>query len=113
MFHIRSDVVMWLIVWAFIGSSLGFFTIRNTPIWTKTERLKEYIKSVCVGIFFALPTCTYLCERHVFTTDLSIMIAGGVSFAITDVIIKAWPKLIEGIGNIIPSILNRVFGKSD
>ena len=111
MLNMESGVVTWLIGWSCVGSTLGFFTIRNKPQWTKQERFKEYIKSVSVGIFFAFPTCTILTEKEVFGTALNVMLAGSVAFAVTDVIINLWPRLMDGISVLAVKVIERFIGK--
>ena len=116
MFQIELNVVIWLIVWSLIGSTLGFFTIRYKPIWENKRKTLEYLKSVCVGLFFALPIFVALQEHGKLSRDLSLMLAGSSSFAITDLIIKIWPKITDGLGNAINKLLDRLInniGKSD
>lgn len=111
MLDMELGVVSWLISWSFVGSTLGFFTIRNKPQWTRCERFKEYIKSVCVGIFFAFPTCTILIEEKIFGTTMSVMIAGSVAFAVTDAIIHLWPRLMDGISVLAVKMAEKFIGK--
>lgn len=111
MLDIPLSVVLWLMGWSIIGSTLGFFTIRNKPHWTEIERLMELIKSIVVGIFFAFPVYTILCEKEVFSSSANIMVAGSVAFIVTDGIINIWPKLIEGVGFLIRSIVEKFVGK--
>lgn len=99
--QIDFNIISWLVVWSIIGSTLGFFTIRFKPVWTKSQKILEYLLSVGVGLFFALPLFVVLQETCKFSPDMCIMLAGSSSFAITDLIIKVWPKIIEGIGYAI------------
>lgn len=113
MMQVNPNVIIWLIVWSIIGSTLGFFTIRFKPIWTTKKKVLEYLLSVNVGIFFALPIYIILLERYKFSEDLCIMLAGSSSFAITDVIIKIWPKLINGLGYAINKYIDKILGNSN
>ena len=113
MLLIDANVVIWLAVWAFIGSTLGFFTIRLNPIWTIKQKFSEYLKSVCIGIFFSLPLYFVLQEINELSHNLSITLAGSSSFAITDLIIKLWPKAIEGIGKAINKFINNIGNKNN
>lgn len=112
MFQIELNVVIWLIVWSLIGSTLGFFTIRYKPIWKNKRKILEYLKSICVGLFFALPIFVAIQEHGKLSRDLSLMLAGSSSFAITDLIIKIWPKITDGLGNSIIKFIDRVLGNS-
>lgn len=111
MMHMQLDIVAWIIGWSFVGATLGFFTIRDKPHWTRLERFKEYMKSILVGIFFAFPIYAILSEKEVFTTYVNIMIAGSVAFAATDGIINIWPKFIESIGFLLRSISDKLVGR--
>lgn len=108
MLQVDCNVVLWLIVWAFIGSTLGFFTVRYKMVWSRKRKQLEYLRSVCVGIFFALPIYFILSEHKGLSQNLSITLAGSSAFAITDFIIKLWPKLMDGICEAIPKFLNRL-----
>ena len=112
MFQIELNVVIWLVVWSWIGSTLGYFTIRHKPIWNRRRKIIEYGKSVGVGLFFALPIFVSLQEHGDLSQDLSLTLAGSSSFAITDVIIKVWPKLTDGLENSITKFIDRVLGNS-
>ena len=110
MLQIELSVVLWLVVWAYIGSTLGFFTIRFNPTLTSKQRMYEYLKSVGVGVFFSLPLYFILQECNGLSHNLSITLAGSSSFAITDFIIKLWPRAIDGVGNAISKLLDRLIG---
>jgi hypothetical protein len=97
MLNLEQGVLLWLLVWSFIGSSLGFFTVRNSPLWSYKQKILEYFKSVFVGIFFAFPLFGILEEKNVFNTDLNIMLSGCFAFGITDLIIKSWSRIIDVI----------------
>lgn len=111
MVDIELGTVSWLVSWAFIGSTLGFFTIRNKPDWTIKERVKEYIKSVGVGVFFAFPVFVVLCEKDIFSVSTSIVLSGSVAFAVTDFIIVLWPRLLDSIGTICNKLIERFVGR--
>lgn len=115
MWHYGTDTLVWLIVWSFIGSTLGFFSIRNNTTWTRVQRLMEYIKSVSIGIFFALPTFSILREYQIFSVEnvagLNIMAAGSTSFMVTDLIIKLWPKLIYGVSKSFSKLMDHLISK--
>ena len=36
--------------------------------------------------------------NKIFNQDIDIMIAGALAFAVTDIIIKVWPKFLEAVG---------------
>lgn len=115
MLDLQRDVVLWLIGWSFVGSILGFFTIRHNSEWTAIEMSKELFKSITVGIFFALPTYMLLEESKSFSVSTNIVLAGSVAFVITDGIIHLWPKFIHGIGElflkIVEKVIDRTIGK--
>ena len=110
------NTLIWLIAWAFIGSTLGYFTIRYKLTWTKEKKLIEYFKSVCVGIFFSLPVYFVLYEIKELSQNLSLTLAGSSSFAVTDLIIKIWPKVISSIEDVLYNLAKKLVkgnGNSD
>ena len=110
MMNLEAELVVWLVSWSFVGSTLGFFTLRNKPQWTILQKLSEYLKSIGVGMFFAFPTFMFLYEEKIFSPPLNMMIAGSLAFAITDVIINLWPKLIDGIGALVIKLAEKWLG---
>lgn len=110
--QVDLNVILWLVIWSIIGSTLGFFTIRFKPVWTKSQKRLEYILSVSVGVFFALPLFVVLQETCKFSPDMCIMLAGSSSFAVTDLIIKIWPKVIDGLGYAINKYIDKVLNSS-
>lgn len=114
--NIEIGIAVWLITWAVIGSSLGYFTIRYNSIWPLYKKIGEYCLSVGVGTFFAFPTYVCLSEFSESTSqDLNIMIAGSVAFTITDLIIESWHRILYSVGNaadkLLDIIINKIAGK--
>lgn len=104
--------VLWVLVWAIIGSILGFFSIRNKPEWLLKDRLIQLALSVSMGMFFALPMYIFLIEEHKLSNRLSILLAGSIAFCISDIIISLWQKLKEllllALEKLITVIIDRL-----
>lgn len=89
--------ILFLGVWAFIGSVLGFFAFANTHEKTPIDRFKRCCLSIGIGMFLAFPITAYLLDTHEFSKTLSIMIGGLGAFGLPDFIIKYWPVLTAGL----------------
>ena len=92
-------------VWAFIGSVLGFFAFSNTPNKSPSYRLGRCCLSVGIGLFIAFPLCEYLQELGKFSKHLNIMLGGIGAFGLPDIILTYWPRIAE-------NIITKVFDKS-
>lgn len=110
MIDVPQDVLIWLVGWSFVGSSLGYLTLRHKPQWTGKVFFIEYFKSVGVGIFSAFPTFFILHSRYICSMPISLMLAGSLAFIATDAIIHVWPKLMESIGVIIVALMEKLLG---
>jgi len=111
MLDIPTEVTYWLLTWAFFGSSLGYFTIRDSPGWTPKRRVREYLLSVGIGMFFAFPVYIGLKDFTEIPKDFKVMAAGMVAFGITDVIINFWTPMWINIGSICNKIVDKLIGK--
>lgn len=80
-------------VWAFIGSVLGFFAFSNTPNKSLSYRFGRCLLSISIGLFIAFPLCEYLQELGKFSKNLNIMLGGLGAFGLPDFILKYWPKI--------------------
>ena len=92
-------------IWAFIGSVLGFFAFSNTPNKSPLYRFSRCCLSVCIGLFIAFPLYEYLQELGKFSKHLNIMLGGLGAFGLPDFILKYWPKVINAA---ITKVLDRV-----
>lgn len=88
------EEALYLGIWAFIGSFLGFFAFSNNPAMIPIKRFKRCLLSIGVGVFIAFPVFTYLTEYTEFSTKFSIMISGLSAFGLPDFILKHYPKLL-------------------
>ena len=89
--------MIYLGVWAFIGSVLGFFAFSYTPDRTPFINFMRGILSVGVGMFIAFPLWAYLEETHGMSRTLSMMLSGLGAFGLPDFIMKWWPRLAQAI----------------
>ena len=87
--------VIFIGVWAFVGSVLGFFAFSNTPNRSPSYRFGRCLLSIGIGLFIAFPLCGYLQELGKFSKDLNIMLGGLGAFGLPDFILKYWPKIIN------------------
>lgn len=99
MFNLPETVeeVLFLGGWALVGSSLGYFAFADTSKKSPQERLGRYILSVGIGVFLAFPVYIYLTENKVFSTRLSMTIAGLGSFGLPDFVLKYYPIISRTI----------------
>ena len=97
---ILSNVeVLYLGVWALIGSILGFFAFSYTPERTPLANFMRGILSVGVGMFIAFPLWAYLEETRGMSRTLSMMLSGLGAFGLPDFIMKWWPRFVQTIGD--------------
>ena len=52
-FHLNDTV--FLGAWAIVGSTLGYLAFRSSPENSPSERLKQCLLSVGLGLFLAFP----------------------------------------------------------
>ena len=102
-FHLNDTV--FLGAWAVVGSTLSFLAFRNSHDKPPSERLKQCILSVCLGLFLAFPLYEYLnySDRFLFTKNLNMMLSGIGAFGLPDIILRHWP-------NIVNRVIDKVFG---
>ena len=86
-------------VWGFIGSVLGFFAFTNSPDRTPLNRFGRCCLSVGIGLFVSFPLYIYLVENAVFSKMLSILVSGLGAFCLPDFLVKYWPKLLYSFAN--------------
>ena len=91
--------MIYLGVWAFIGSTLGFFAFSYTPERSPFINLMRGILSVAVGMFIAFPLWAYLEETHGMSRTLSMMLSGLGAFGLPDFIMKWWPRFVQALGD--------------
>ena len=96
--------ILFIGVWALIGSILGFFAFNNTPFKTPFERFKRCCLSIGIGLFIAFPLCEYLQELGKFSKHLNIMLGGLGAFGLPDFIIKHWPRLT---GTVVDKVIDK------
>lgn len=89
--------LVYLGVWAFIGSVLGFLSFGYTPSKSPRDNFCRGVLSVGVGLFLAFPICLYLEETKHFTRHMNILISGLGAFGLPDFVMKWYPKLIQAI----------------
>ena len=94
-------------VWAFIGSVLGFFAFSNTPNKSPSYRFSRCLLSISIGLFIAFPLCEYLQELGKFSKNLNIMLGGLGAFGLPDFILKYWPKITNAaVTKVVDSVID-------
>lgn len=93
------EEILYITIWAFLGSVLGFFSFSYVPRKAPIDNLRRCLKSICVGIFIAFPLCLYLEESSTFSKTLSITIGGLGAFGLPDILLNWWPKIAEAIAS--------------
>lgn len=91
--------LIYLGVWAFIGSVLGFFAFSYTPERTPLSNFFRGLLSVGVGMFIAFPLWAYLEETRGMSRTLSMMLSGLGAFGLPDFIMKWWPRFVQALGS--------------
>ena len=89
--------LIYLGVWATIGSVLGFLAFGYTPHKSPRDNFCRGVLSICVGLFLALPICMYLEEAKHMSKHLNILISGLGAFGLPDFVMKWYPRLIQAI----------------
>lgn len=102
-FHLNDTV--FLGAWAIVGSTLGYLAFRSSPENSPSERLKQCLLSVGLGLFLAFPLYEYLNYSDVFpfSKNLNMMLSGVGAFGLPDIILRHWP-------NIVNRVMDKVFG---
>ena len=98
MLTLSNIELVYLGVWAFIGSVLGFFAFSYTPERTPFGNFMRGVLSVGIGMFIAFPLWAYLEETHGMSRTLSMMLSGLGAFGLPDFIVKWWPRFVQTIG---------------
>lgn len=93
--------IVFLGVWALIGSILGFFAFTNTPELTPMLRLYRCCLSIGIGLFISFPICIYLQELQTFSKSTNIMFSGLGAFGLPDFLLKYWPKLTRSLADTV------------
>lgn len=101
MLTLSNVELIYLGVWAFIGSVLGFFAFSYTPERTPFGNFMRGVLSVGIGMFIAFPLWAYLEETHGMSRTLSMMLSGLGAFGLPDFIVKWWPRFVQTIGEKI------------
>ena len=94
-FHLNDTV--FLGAWAIVGSTLGYLAFRSSPENSPSERLKQCLLSVGIGLFLAFPLYEYLNYSDVFSfpKKLNMMLSGVGAFGLPDIILRHWPKMVN------------------
>ena len=98
MLTLSNVELIYLGVWAFIGSVLGFFAFSYTPERTPFGNFLRGVLSVGIGMFIAFPLWAYLEETQGMSRTLSMMLSGLGAFGLPDFIVKWWPRFVQTIG---------------
>lgn len=93
--YLNINDFLFLGVWAFAGSILGFCAFALPKCKTAISRIKRCCLSIGIGIFIAFPISIYLIETEHFSKQLSIMLGGLGSFGLPDFIIKHWSNDLQ------------------
>ena len=102
-FHLNDTV--FLGAWAIVGSTLGYLAFRSSPGNSPSERLKQCLLSIGLGLFLAFPLYEYLNYSDVFpfSKNLNMMLSGIGAFGLPDIILRYWPKIVS-------KLIDKVFG---
>ena len=102
-FHLNDTV--FLGAWAIVGSTLGYLAFRSSPENSPSERLKQCLLSVGLGLFLAFPLYEYLnySDVFLFPKNLNMMLSGVGAFGLPDIILRHWPKVVN-------KLMDRCFG---
>ena len=102
-FHLNDTV--FLGAWAIVGSTLGYLAFRSSPENSPSERLKQCLLSVGLGLFLAFPLYEYLnySDVFLFPKNLNMMLSGIGAFGLPDIILRHWPKVVN-------KLMDRYFG---
>lgn len=102
-FHLNDTV--FLGAWAVVGSTLGYLAFRSSPKNSPSERLKQCLLSVGLGLFLAFPLYEYLNYSGVFpfSKNLNMMLSGVGAFGLPDIILRHWPDIVN-------RVIDKVFG---
>ena len=93
--YLNINDFLFLGVWAFAGSILGFCAFALPTCKTTISRIKRCCLSIGIGIFIAFPISIYLIETEHFSKQSSIMLGGLGSFGLPDFIIKHWSNVLQ------------------
>ena len=105
---------IYLGVWAFFGSLLGFFAFGYNPYKSLHENLCRGALSIGIGLFLAFSMFSYLEEFHRFSSHFDIAISGLCAFGLSDFIIKWWPKFIKMVaGKVVDKVIDNNVKCSD
>ena len=104
-FHLNDTV--FLGAWAIVGSTLGYLAFRSSPENSPSERLKQCLLSVGIGLFLAFPLYEYLNYSDVFSfpKNLNMMLSGVGAFGLPDIILRHWPKMVN-------KLMDKFFGSN-
>lgn len=98
MLTLSNMEMLYLGVWTFIGSTLGFFAFSFTAERSPLKNLLRGLLSIGVGMFIAFPIWAYLEETREMSRTLSMMLSGLGAFGLPDFIMKWWPKIVQALG---------------
>jgi len=86
---------VYVVVFSFIGASLGYWVLRYKEDMTRGQAVTEYVKSVLVGVFTAIIIYTVLIEETGRGHNISTVVSGGVAFGGTEAMRILWEILLE------------------
>ena len=92
---------LYLSIWSFLGSFLGFFAFGYTPHKPPQENFCRGALSLGVGFFIAFAVFSYLEEFHKYSRHFNITIGGLCAFGLPDFIMKWWPRLMRAVASRI------------
>ena len=99
--HVMFEEYLYLGIWSFVGSIIGFFAFVFTPQRNPIENLYRGFVSIFTGVFLAPVIYTCLVEFYDFSKHTNIILSGFGSFGLPDFIIKWWPKFMNVLAGVI------------
>lgn len=89
--------VLYIGVWAVVGSILGFLSFTYNPNKNLIDNSLRCFLSVGLGLFIAFPVYTFLSEKEYASENLSIMISGLSALGLPDFLLKYYPVLARAL----------------
>ncbi len=96
----QQDLV-YIGVWALVGSILGFLAFRCTPAMSPYVKIRQGLLSVGIGFLVAFPVTQYLYEEVEFSGSLSILLGGLSAFGLPDFILRYYPKISKAVATLV------------
>lgn len=88
---------IFLTVWTFLGSTIGYFSFTYSPKKPPIVRFGRGVLSICLGMFLALPIFFFCLEVQQYSTRISMMLSGLGAFGLPDFILNHYSSILRSI----------------